>query len=91
MGADKRRAPQMEPDLKNMKPEHLSGLTWCFVDQTQPVPTSWMDSFTAALLPTMPQQDLGVCRTLSALPVPPGQHPSPKLTERHASHHHEAS
>ena len=63
-GADKRRAPQMEPELKNMKPAHLSGLTWCFVDQTQPIATSWMDSLTAALLPTIPQQDIGVCRTL---------------------------
>ena len=62
MGAHKRRAPQMEPALKNMKPEHMSGLTWCFVDQTQPIATSWMDAFSAALQPTMPQQDLGVRR-----------------------------
>lgn len=51
----------MEPQLKNMKPEHLSGLTWCFVDQTQPVATSLMDALAAALLPTMPRQDIGVC------------------------------
>ena len=44
-----------------MKPEHLSGFTWCFLDQTQPIATSWMDSLTAALLPTIPHQDIGVC------------------------------
>ncbi|KAK9821911.1 hypothetical protein WJX81_002310 [Elliptochloris bilobata] len=48
----------IEPRLQSMLPEHLSGMTWSFLDHTLVLEPRWLQTFAAAILPAIPQQDV---------------------------------